>query len=150
MARITAFIEQQAGDSTSFTTYFATPGKKPFEVEHIWANKFDEHRDEFDQQHEFEDYRNRIGDLILLPKGTNQSYGAISFAQKVEHYLKENLLAQSLHPLCYQRNPNFVEMAKRLDLPFRPHQQWTKADIDARQALIQRMCEVVWGEGAGS
>lgn len=147
LARITAFVEQQSGMSTSFTTYFATPGKKPYEVEHIWANKFDEHRDEFDQQHEFENYRNRIGDLILLPKGTNQSYGAISYSQKVEHYLKENLLAQSLHPKCYERNPNFTEMASRLALPFGPHGQWNKADIDARQALIQRICEVIWGAG---
>jgi len=147
LARITAFIEQQSGMSTSFTTYFATPGKKPYEVEHIWANKFDEHRDEFEQQHEFENYRNRIGDLILLPKGTNQSYGAISYSQKVEHYLKENLLAQSLHPMCYERNPNFTEMTRRLELRFGPHGQWTKADIDVRHALIQRICKAIWSGG---
>ena len=85
LSRITGFIEQRSGASTSFSTYFVNPGTKPYEVEHIWADKFDEHRREFEQQHEFDNYRNRIGDLLLLPQGTNQSYGAMPFAEKVEH-----------------------------------------------------------------
>src|SRR5258707_7558780 len=81
LSRITGFIEQQSGASTDFSTYFVSPGTKPYEVEHIWADKFDEHRNEFDQRHEFENYRNRIGDLVLLPPGTNPSYRAMSYAQ---------------------------------------------------------------------
>ena len=133
LARITGFIEQQSGASTNFSTYFVAPGSKPFEVEHIWANKFDEHRDEFEQQHEFDNYRNRIGDLVLLPQGTNQSYGAMTYAEKLEHYLKENLLVKSLHPKSYENNPNFVGMAKKLDLRFKAHKAYTKAAIDERQ-----------------
>lgn len=71
---------QKSGASTSFSTYFVSPGTKPYEVEHIWADKYAEHRDEFEQQHEFDNYRNRIGDLALLPQGTNQSYGAVTYA----------------------------------------------------------------------
>lgn len=145
LSRITGFIEQQSGASTSFTTYFLSPGTKPFEVEHIWANKFDEHRDEFDQRHEFDNFRNRIGDLVLLPKGTNQSYGAMSYPEKLEHYLKENLLVKSLHPKAYENNPNFVGMARRLGLDFKPHTKFAKADIDERQALLRSICGVIWG-----
>ncbi len=144
LSRITAFIEQQSGASTNFSTYFVSPGTKPYEVEHIWADKFDEHRDEFEQQHEFDNYRNRIGDLVLLPQGTNQSYGAKSYAEKVEHYLKENLLVKSLHPKSYENNPNFVGMARTLGLKFKAHKSFTKTDIDERQALIQSTCEVIW------
>lgn len=148
LSRITGFIEQQSGASTSFSTYFVSRGTKPYEVEHIWANKFDEHRDEFEQQHEFENYRNRIGDLVLLPQGTNQSYGDMSYAEKIEHYLKENLLVKSLHPKAYENNPNFLRMAKNLGLKFKAHESFTKADIDERQALLQRICEVIWnGQG---
>lgn len=147
LARITGFLEQQAGASTGFSTYFVAPGTKPFEVEHIWADKFDEHRDEFDQLHDFENYRNRIGDLLLLPQGTNQSYGAMSYAEKSEHYLKENLLAKSLHPKAYKNNPNFLGMSKTLDIPFRSHKLFSKSDIDDRQALIKRVCEVIWRSG---
>lgn len=144
LSRITGFIEQQSGASTSFSTYFVNRGTKPYEVEHIWADKFEEHRDEFEQQHEFDNYRNRIGDLVLLPQGTNQSFGAMPYAQKREHYLKENLLAKSLHPKAYENNPNFQQMAQRLGLKFKAHESFNKADIDGRRALIQSICQVIW------
>ena len=146
LARITGFIEQKSGASTNFTTYFVSPGTKPYEVEHIWADMFDEHRDEFDQRHEFDNYRNRIGDLVLLPQGTNQSYGAISYTKKIKHYLKENLWVKSLHPTTYEKNPNFLGMAKSLGLKFKPHDSFNKTDIDERQKLVQHICEVIWGE----
>ena len=145
LSRITGFIEQQAGGATSFSTYFLNLGKKPFEVEHIWADKFAEHRDEFDQRHEFDSYRNRIGDLVLLPQGTNQSYGAMPYSDKIEHYLKENLLVKSLHPKAYKNNPNFLAMQQKLGLPFKAHKSLKKADIDERQELLQDICEVIWG-----
>ncbi|WP_348264546.1 DUF262 domain-containing protein [Telmatobacter sp. DSM 110680] len=144
LSRITGFIEQQSGGATNFSTYFLNNGKKPFEVEHIWADKFAEHRDEFEQRHEFESYRDRIGDLVLLPQGTNQSYGSMPYSDKVEHYLKENLLVKSLHPKAYKNNPNFLKMNERLGLEFRPHKSFNKSDIDERQELIQSICEVIW------
>jgi uncharacterized protein with ParB-like and HNH nuclease domain len=145
LSRITGYIEQQSGASTNFSTYFVSPGTKPYEVEHIWADKFEEHRDEFEQRHEFDNYRNRIGDLVLLPQGTNQSYGAMTYAVKIEHYLKENLLVKSLHPKAYEKNPNFVGMAKNLDIEFKAHKTYSKGDIDERQALVQKICEAIWG-----
>ena len=144
LSRITGFIDQQSGASSNFSTYFISAGKKPYEVEHVWANKFEKHRDEFEQRHEFDNYRNRIGDLVLLPQGTNQSYGAMTYGQKVEHYLKENLLVKSLHPKAYENNPNFVGMANNLGLKFKPHKAFNKTDIDERQALVQSICEVIW------
>jgi len=148
LSRITGFIEQKAGTSTNFSTYYVTPGTKPFEVEHIWADKFEEHRDEFDQRNDFDTYRNRIGDLVLLPHGTNQSYGAMPYAEKLEHYLKENLLVKSLHPKTYENNPNFIGMAKSLGIEFKPYLSFKKPDIEQRQALLQRICEVIWGNDA--
>lgn len=145
LARITGFLEQKAGASTSFSSYFLPQGTKPFEVEHIWADKFEEHREEFDQRHDFDTYRNRIGDLLLLPRGTNQSYGAMTYAEKSRHYLKENLLAKSLHPDAYANNPNFLRLRESLKVQFRPHQSFMKADIDERQALLQRVCHAIWG-----
>jgi hypothetical protein len=145
LARITGFLEQKSGGSTSFSTYFVSPGSKPYEVEHIWANKFDEHRAEFDQQHEFSNYRNRIGDLVLLPQGTNQSYGAMPYGEKIDHYLKENLLVKSLHPKTYENNPNFLHMASTLGLNFKPYRAFTKSSIDERQQLIQEVCRAIWG-----
>ena len=147
LSRITAFVESEAGAPATFSDYYLGGGKRPFEVEHVWADKFERHRDEFEQQHEFDAFRNRIGDLLLLPQGTNQSYGAKPYAEKREHYLKENLLAKSLHPDAYWSNPNFTRMAERPGLPFRLHDALQKADVDERQALVQAICERIWETG---
>ena len=145
LSRISGFIDQQSGASANFSTYFISrPGTKPYEVEHVWADKFEEHRDEFEQQHEFENYRNRIGGLVLLPRGTNQSYGDKSYPVKLEHYLKENLLVKSLHAKSYENNPNFLSMFKELGLPFQPHPEFAKEDIDQRQILVQSICKAIW------
>ena len=125
------------------------PGTKPYQVEHIWADKWGEHRHEFEQQHEFDNYRNRIGDLVLLPQGTNQSYGTMAYPAKVEHYLKENLLVKSLHEKAYYNNPNFLSMATALKLAFQPHKHFAKADIDKRQALIRSISQAIWAPEAG-
>jgi hypothetical protein len=97
LARITNYIELESGIPSNFENYISDSIKKPYQIEHIWSDNFDEHQKEFDQRDEFNSYRNRIGGLLLLPKGTNQSFKDDSYHKKLPHYLKENLLAQSLH-----------------------------------------------------
>ncbi|HTN69142.1 MAG: DUF262 domain-containing protein [Bacilli bacterium] len=146
LSRITAHIEQKTGLNSSFEKYYHNPGGKPFEVEHIWADKFEEHRDEFEQESDFQEYRNRLGALVLLPRGTNQSYGDKPYKNKLGHYIKENLLVQSLSNLTYQNNPNFLNMKNHLNLPFKPHLDFKKEDIIERQSLYQAICESIWGK----
>lgn len=143
LCRISGFIDEQAGLTSNFQTYF-NGGGKPFEIEHIWADKFDRHTDEFDQLHDFYSHRNRIGGLVLLPRGTNQSFNADCYADKQPHYSKENLLAMSLCKIAYEKNPNFTKAAKALNLPFRAHDEFKKADLDERQALYKMICELIW------
>jgi hypothetical protein len=69
------------------------------------------------------------------------------YPQKLEHYLKENLFVKSLHPKCYENNPNFTGMAEKLSLGFKPHPKFAKANIDERQALIQSICRAIWDGG---
>lgn len=146
LSRITGFLDMEVGESSSsFSKYYYNKGGKQYEVEHIWADKFDEHRDEFDQQNDFDEYRNKVGDLILLPQGSNQSYGAKQYTEKLEHYIKENILAKSLHPKTYENNPNFTNMAKLLGLNFRAHETFSKQDIDTRQKLLKNICVIIWG-----
>lgn len=145
LSRMTSFIEQKAGLNSSFDKYYHNKNGKPFEVEHIWADKFLEHREEFEQESEFQEFRNHLGALILLPRGTNQSFNAKPYEEKLQHYIKENLLAQSLCELTYQNNPNFLNMKEKLGLPFKPHPKFKKEDILERQELYQAICEEIWG-----
>ena len=143
LSRVSSYIDQKSGIYSSFSDYFESKGK-PFEIEHIWANKYERHTHEFSEKTDFEVFRNRIGDLVLLPRGTNQSYGDKPYDEKQKHYVKENLLVQSLTPLAYQNNPNFLNMVKKSHLPFKHHDKFEKVDIEERQALYQSICEQIW------
>jgi uncharacterized protein with ParB-like and HNH nuclease domain len=143
LARITHHIEQQSGIASNFKKYMNYDSEK-FEIEHLWANKFENHKEEIKQRDEFEWFRNLIGGLILLPKGTNQSFKDASYEVKLPHYLKENLLAQTLHPKCYEKNPNFLKYKNKSGLPFKPHKNFKLDDLLERQTLYQKICEEIW------
>ena len=144
LCRITAWVENQSGMNTNFLSYFEPETGKPFEVEHIWADKFERHRNEFTQEHEFRDYRNRLGDLVLLPRGTNQSYNDMPYSEKQPHYVKENLLVKSLCSLAYQNNPNFNSFLAKTGIQFKALDTFTKNDLDSRQVVYKQICERIW------
>ncbi len=143
LARLTEFVETQSGSPSRYPEYVAE-GPNRYEVEHIWADHPERHVDEFAHAADFAEYRNRIGGLLLLPKKFNASYGDLPYAEKLPHYLTQNLLARSLHPQCYDHNPGFVQFVERSSLPFRPHGQFKKADLDLRQDLYRAIAEQIW------
>lgn len=144
LARITDFIETHSGHPSRYAEYATRTGKYGYEIEHIWANNYERHQDEFDHEADFAEYRNYIGGLLLLPKSFNASYGNIEYRKKREHYIKQNLLAQSLHECAYQHNPGFNKLIQNTELPFKPHPEFKKTDLDDRQALYRRISEVLW------
>lgn len=143
LSRISSHIDNLVGKDTNYTTYHHPNGKQ-FEIEHIWANKFEEHTDEFEQINDFQEWRNSIGALILLPQGTNQSFNSDKYEDKIEHYIKENTYAQTLHSTYYAKNPNFLNSKQVQTLNFKAHPQFRKDDIEDRQKLVQRICEQIW------
>ena len=50
----------ECGVGIGFAEYVNRSRKKPFEVEHIWADKYERHTDEFDNPHDFADHRDRF------------------------------------------------------------------------------------------
>ncbi|MEI8048507.1 MAG: DUF262 domain-containing protein [Bacteroidota bacterium] len=143
LSRISSYVDSLVGKDTTYLTYYQPNGRQ-FEIEHIWANKFEEHTDEFKQKDEFQIWRNYVGALILLPQGTNQSFSSDKYEYKIEHYIKENTFAQTLHPAYYEKNPNFLKSETVQKLSFKPHHVFMSADIQERQDLVQRICEKLW------
>ncbi|HAS6228478.1 TPA: DUF262 domain-containing protein [Vibrio vulnificus] len=144
LSRLSGYIDGLAGENTDFATYYHATNGKPYEIEHLWANNFDNHRDEFEQLNDFNDARNSIGALVLLPRGTNQSYSDKPYTEKVEHYIKENLLVKSLHPLAYENNPNFNKLISHNDLAFRAYAEMKIADVQTRRDLYRQIAEQIW------
>jgi hypothetical protein len=143
LARMTDYVETSSGQVSRYVEY-AQRGSKGYEVEHIWADHAERHTDEFSHPTEFDEYRNRIGGLLLLPKAFNASYGDLPYSKKRTHYVKQNLLAQSLHEKAYEHNPGFNGFIKQSGLPFEPHMEFKKADLDARGRLYQQLAEQIW------
>ena len=144
LARMTAWIEGECDNGVGFAEYVDRQRKDPFEVEHIWADKYDRHTGEFGNPYDFADQRDRFGDLLLLPKSFNASFGDDLYEDKVPHYFGQNVLAASLNPLSYEKNPSFVRFKEETGLPFKCHCVFRKADIEERQELYRKICEHVW------
>lgn len=141
LARITSWL----GDESP-AVYMERSLKDPFEVEHVWANKFERHTDEFANEFEFAEQRNSLGDLLLLPKSFNASYGAADYSVKVEHYFSQNPLAKSLNEKNYTKNPNFARKINNHNLPFKPYgpNEFKRTAIHERQNLYYMIAEILW------
>jgi uncharacterized protein with ParB-like and HNH nuclease domain len=150
LARITEYIELQSGMPSRYEEYMSEDSKKRYEVEHIWANKPERHVEDFLTPEEFGRHRNRFGGLLLLPKSFNASYGALPFIgetpalSKREHYLKQNLLAASMSPMCYEREPGFLRFITKAGLPFQAYEQFGAPEMNSRNRLYRSLAGMVW------
>ena len=124
--------------------------KQDMEVEHIWADHFEDHRDEITQIDEFHNVRNTIGDLLVLPKPFNASYNDDPYESKVVQYFSQNILAQSLNALKYENSPGFKKFISKSGLPFVPYAHFKKAQIDCRSDLYRQILLWNWRNDADS
>lgn len=144
LARITDFIQTGSGQTSRYQEYSSRSGKHGYEIEHIWANHPERHTDEFEHAADFSEWRNRLGDLVLLPKSFNASYGDMPYEEKQKHYVKQNILAQSLHERAYENNPGFKRFREQHNLQFEPHPKFHRVDLESRHRLYQELCGIVW------
>ncbi len=145
LARITDYIQMSDGSEPRYVEYTERK-ENPYEIEHIWANKYIEHghKKDFNTEHEFFEYRNRIGGLLLLPKKSNASYSDKPYNEKVEHYQKNELLASSLHHSTYSNNPAFKDFIRSTGLNLKAYSKFEKSELDQRQDLYLRVAEKIW------
>lgn len=123
--------------------------KKEIEVEHIWANHFEDHIDEFDNESDFQDVRNSIGDLLVLPKSFNASYGDADYDVKVKQYFSQNILAQTLNQQKYTNNPGFLRFKSSTGLPFKAYDEFKRAAINDRTDLYRAILDYEFAEYKG-
>ena len=145
LARLTEYAEVNSGEAARYPEYAKRSAKKgDYQIEHIWADHPERFKDEFGHPADLAAQRNRIGGLVLLPGPDNASYSDMSFDQKVNHYAKQNLLAQSLHPIAYENKPGFRNFREATGLPFTAKETFKKADLDDRQALYIALANQCW------
>ena len=107
LARMTAWLDTELGTGGTFADYLDRSRKHPFEVEHIWADKFERHTDEFSNNFEFQEQRNKLGDLVLLPKDFNASFGDMPYEDKVGPLLRPKPAGPIPAPEGIRAQPEF-------------------------------------------
>ena len=113
LARMTDYLETRSGQASRYAEYAQRGQARATRSSTSGPTTPSGTRDEFSHPSEFQEYRNRIGGLLLLPKSFNASYGDLPYAEKREHYLGQNLLARSLHEQAYDHNPGFRALHQR-------------------------------------
>jgi hypothetical protein len=144
LARLTYYIEKQSGLNPDFENYVNRENRNSFDIEHIWADHFERHVNEFDTEEDFNNYRNKFGDLLILARDKNRSYNDYTYEEKLPLYYGENLLARSLNKQCYQNNPQFIRFFSEAGLPFKHYDTFNKTAIEDRQLLYQEIATKIW------
>ena len=144
LARMTYFIENGSGLNTKFDDYVNCEVKNPYDIEHVWADHYERFQDQFQTERDFQNARNRFGDLLILPQDKNRSFNDAEYKGKLPMYFGENLLAKSLNEKCYQNNPQFMRFMKDEGFGFAAIDNFTKDSIQARQQLYKSICQKIW------
>ena len=118
--------------------------EEEIEIEHIWANHYEDHVDEFTNNDEFVSVRNNIGDLLVLPRSFNRSYGDKVYFEKVKQYFSQNILAQTLNEQKYINNPTFLRFVQDSSLAFKSYNEFTRTSINERAELYKAILEWNW------
>ena len=143
LARLTDHVEVESERQSRYAELL-TSGKSGFDIEHIWADRFEEHHSEFDHERDFQDARNMLGGLILIESSPNRSLGSLSYDEKLEYYDSQNLLARSLYHRAYEHHPAFRRFINRTEMPFKAHKEFRTSDLRERQQLYTRLAEEIW------
>lgn len=139
LALITEIVTIKSGLTSDYML-----NKPNIEIEHIWSDHPEEHKDEIEQNSEFSNIRNNIGDLLLLPKSFNASYNDTPYNTKLQQYFSQNILAQTLHQDKYKNNPGFEKYKNKNNLPFKPYGEFKKVNIFERGELYKQILLNNW------
>ena len=146
LARVTSFIEEKSLVKSNYAEYMNTATKNPYEIEHIFCDHFERFTDEFADEKDFDDWRNSIGALLLLPKKINASLNDSDYPDKLIKYrsTEGNIYAASLDEQAYQHNPSFMKFIAAHNLSFKPFKKFGKAEIEKRIKLVIELANLIW------
>lgn len=144
LARLTAFTEAGSGRADSFDKYVDREVKNPFDIEHIWADDFAANSSLFFSAQEFQEWRDHVPALLLLPADVNRSLQDKTYTEKSPHYAKQNFYAASFDASVYKHQPQFEAFRTKNNLPFKSFAVFGKPEQLERQELVSALVNRVW------
>jgi Protein of unknown function DUF262/Protein of unknown function (DUF1524) len=146
LARLTAYVEVGCGKRDESESYLSDD--RSWQIEHLWPNRPDQHRSDYEDPIAFSLARSRIGALVLLHRRDNASLKDLPFIEKVSRYGRQANLTAILTP-GHQLNNTFVKDfvadngIGRLFHDFGPATRMP-AVIESRTRLYRALCNRIW------
>lgn len=144
LARLTDAAEIGAGQASIFAQLVDRTSKNAFDIEHLVPNDLSAINETFSSRREFEEWRDNIAGLVLLPADVNRSLQAKPFAQKVDVYRGQNLYAASLAEGSYEHRPQFRTWRNSNGLPFDSYSDFGRTEQEKRKKLVLALTQLVW------
>jgi hypothetical protein len=141
---VKSYVEIQSGQPDHFDDYVDRKPKNAYDIEYIVPDVYRRFQDEFRTESEFQDWRNHVAGLTLLPADVNRSLKAKSFAGKLPIYVGQNLYVASLGENPYQHHPQFAKFRSASGIPFKPYQQFTPVEQAERCEVVRSLVERIW------
>ncbi|ADG72514.1 DUF262 domain-containing protein [Brachyspira murdochii] len=146
LAHIISFIEEKISQPENYVNYMNNETKNPYEIEHIISNHYEWFKNEYSSKEEFENYRNKIGALLLLPKSINASLNDSNYEEKIKKYSQENIYASSLNIITYKNNPQFKQFQNEYNINFEHYSKFGKIEIEKRTKLLIKLFNIIWNK----
>lgn len=144
LARVTSYLEVKSGLPDLFAQYVDRDRPNPCDIEHIVPNSYDAFNAQFNSTTEFQNWRNNVAGLLLLPADVNRSYQDKPFKDKAPHYASQNLYAASLTAAGYQHKPQFTSFVAQAELPLRAYVDFGQAEQAERKNVLKALVAAVW------
>jgi uncharacterized protein with ParB-like and HNH nuclease domain len=144
LARTTAFIEKGSGGDDSFPYLVDRSRKNPFDIEHILAENYERYKTEYDDEGDFQEWRNWVPALLLLPADVNRSLQGKPYEGKVGVYAGQNLLAASLTLTPYANRPQFKAFREVHAINLKPFPTFGKTEIQQRCTILSQLANMIW------
>ena len=147
LARIIDWLERESGITGGYELYTSeATDQSSYNIEHILHSNCDHFSHGFTGPDDFNNYRNKIGGLLLLPNNVNRILGDRSYEEKLESYDGVNILSSSLHRNFRNdiKNSILIRKMKRQGISFESHDKFTKDEIDSRTSLYCDIAKLIW------
>ena len=144
LARFTDYVDVKTGNESLFDSYVNRKVKNSYDREHVLPDKYEDYQTSFASKEEFNAFRSKLGNLILLKQDKNRSYQDMNYKEKRKYYLQNNIIAQSFHEDCYKNNPKFIKFYTENNYNFKAYDSFGKEEILERQNLYQNMAYDIW------
>ena len=143
MAKLTQYVDENAW-GTSVNTDLGKYLDKTVHVEHILPNTPTEAlKAEFDKPLEYDDYKDRLGNLTLLEMSINTSIQQNFFTFKATEYQKSNFILTKTIGIPFQVGVN--TQPNRATAELKSWKKWDSEAIKDRQDVLVKLAWQIWG-----